>query len=92
MTRAFKILRRGVNYNPGRSSHTDFDIFSAAGGDIGSAPLSGFENDSFIAGESGAGYAMQRCCNPCLMLSRFFMVAAFVNPHDIMYGDANVPR
>ena len=28
-----------------------FDVFSA-GGDIGSAPLSGFENDSFIAGES----------------------------------------
>lgn len=66
-----------------------FDVFSA-GGDIGSAPLSGFENDSFIAGES------VRWLRNAALQSRkhgepFFMVAAFVNPHDIMYGDANVP-
>ena len=77
-----------VNYSQAAQPY-GFDIFSA-GGDIGSAPLSGFENDSFIAGES------VRWLRNAALQSRkhgepFFMVAAFVNPHDIMYGDANVP-
>lgn len=77
-----------VNYSRAAQAY-GFDVFSA-GGDIGSAPLSGFENDSFIAGES------VRWLRNAALQSRkhgepFFMVAAFVNPHDIMYGDANVP-
>ncbi|HEX3457617.1 MAG TPA: sulfatase-like hydrolase/transferase [Candidatus Baltobacteraceae bacterium] len=77
-----------VNYSTAAQSY-GFDVFSAAG-DIGSAPLSGFDNDPFIAGES------VRWLRNAAMKSRtkgepFFMVAAFVNPHDIMYGDANVP-
>ncbi|HEX4012887.1 MAG TPA: sulfatase-like hydrolase/transferase [Candidatus Cybelea sp.] len=77
-----------VNYSSVAQGY-GFDVFSA-GGDIGSAPLSGFENDSFIAGES------VRWLRKAALQSRkqgepFFMVAAFVNPHDIMYGDANVP-
>ena len=61
-----------------------------AGGDIGSSPQSGFDNDHFIAGEAvrwlreNAGAARQGG-------KPFFMVASFVNPHDIMYGNANVP-
>jgi arylsulfatase A-like enzyme len=78
-----------VNYSTVAQPY-GFDVFSA-GGDIGSAPLSGFENDSFIAGES------VRWLRNAALQSRkhgqpFFMVAAFVNPHDIMYGDANVPN
>jgi arylsulfatase A-like enzyme len=77
-----------VNYSTVAQPY-GFDVFSA-GGDIGSAPLSGFENDSFIAGES------VRWLRNAALQSRkhkepFFMVAGFVNPHDIMYGDANVP-
>lgn len=77
-----------VNYSRAAQAY-GFDVFGA-GGDIGSAPLSGFENDSFIAGES------VRWLRNAALQSRkhgepFFMVAAFVNPHDIMYGDANIP-
>ena len=76
-----------VNYT-GAIQAYGFDEFSA-GGDIGSAPYSGFNNDPFIAGEtvrglhSMAGEA-RRTGKP------FFMVASLVNPHDIMYGNANV--
>ena len=78
-----------VNYSTVAQPY-GFDVFGA-GGDIGSAPLSGFDNDPFIAGES------VRWLRNAALQSRksggkpFFMVAAFVNPHDIMYGDANVP-
>ncbi len=78
-----------VNYSTAAAAY-GFDMFGA-GGDIGSAPLSGFENDPFIAGES------VRWLRNAAMQSRksggqpFFMVASFVNPHDIMYGDGNVP-
>jgi arylsulfatase len=66
-----------------------FDVFSA-GGDIGSAPQSGFDNDPFIAGEAvrwlrASAREARRTGQP------FFMVASLVNPHDIMFGDGNVP-
>jgi arylsulfatase len=77
-----------VNYSNVGQAY-GFDVFSA-GGDIGSGPLSGFDNDAFIAGESvrwlrSTATEMRRTGQP------FFMVASFVNPHDIMFGDGNVP-
>jgi arylsulfatase A-like enzyme len=77
-----------VNYTQSIADY-GFDEFSAAG-DIGSAPRSGFDNDPFIAGESvrwlrAASAQSRRTGQP------FFMVGSFVNPHDIMFGDANVP-
>jgi arylsulfatase A-like enzyme len=77
-----------VNYS-GAAQAYGFDIFSA-GGDIGSTPDSGYDNDPFIAGES------VRCLRTIAADARktgqpFFMVASFVNPHDVMYGDGNVP-
>ncbi|MBV8198526.1 MAG: sulfatase-like hydrolase/transferase [Candidatus Eremiobacteraeota bacterium] len=77
-----------VNYKRAIATY-GFDEFSA-GGDIGSAPRSGFENDPFIAGESvrwlrAASAESRRTGQP------FFMVASFVNPHDIMFADANLP-
>ncbi len=77
-----------VNYSAALQPY-GFDVFSA-GGDIGSSPESGFDNDPFIAGESvrwlraNAGDA-KRTGQP------FFMVASFLNPHDVMYANANVP-
>jgi arylsulfatase len=63
---------------------------ASAGGDIGSAPDSGFDNDSFIAGEAVrwlrvSASEARRSGKP------FFMVASFVNPHDIMWANANIP-
>jgi arylsulfatase len=66
-----------------------FDVFGA-GGDIGSTPDSGYENDLFIAGES-ARYLREAAAPDAKNTQPFFMVASFVNPHDIMYGDGNVP-
>jgi arylsulfatase A-like enzyme len=77
-----------VNYSTAVKAY-GFDVFSAAG-DIGSAPESGYHNDPFIAGESvrwlrESAAAARRTGRP------FFMVTGFVNPHDVMYTDANVP-
>jgi arylsulfatase A-like enzyme len=76
-----------VNYSTAIKPY-GFDVFSAAG-DIGSAPESGYHNDPFIAGESVRwlrenAAAARRTGQP------FFMVTGFLNPHDIMYADANV--
>ena len=76
-----------VNYSDAIQGY-GFDVFSA-GGDIGSEPYSGFNNDPFIAGEAvrglhGLAVEARRTGQP------FFMVASLVNPHDIMYTNANV--
>jgi arylsulfatase A-like enzyme len=77
-----------VNYSTAAKPY-GFDVFSAAG-DIGSAPASGYHNDPFIAGESVRwlrenAAAARRTGQP------FFMVSSFLNPHDVMYTDANAP-
>jgi len=77
-----------VNYSQVAQPY-GFDVFSA-GGDANSDPLSGFDNDRLTAGES------VRWLRVMAMESRrtgqpFFMVASFVNPHDIMYGNGNIP-
>jgi arylsulfatase len=77
-----------VNYSTAFQPY-GFDVASA-GGDIGSAPDSGFDNDAFIAGEAVrflrvSASEARRTGKP------FFMVASFVNPHDIMFGNGNVP-
>jgi arylsulfatase A-like enzyme len=74
-----------VNYSASTQPY-GFDVFSA-GGDIGSQPQSGFDNDPFIAGESVRWLR----ANARQGEKPFFMVTSFVNAHDIMYGDANVP-
>jgi arylsulfatase len=77
-----------VNYTEAIKRY-GFDVFNA-GGDIGSSPQSGFDNDPFIAGES-VRWLRQNAEDRRRGGKPFFMVASFVNPHDIMYGDANVP-
>jgi arylsulfatase A-like enzyme len=77
-----------INYSAAAKPY-GFDVFSASG-DIGSAPESGYHNDPFIAGESVRwlrenAAAARRTGQP------FFMVSSFLNPHDVMYTDANVP-
>jgi len=77
-----------VNYTAALQSY-GFDVFSA-GGDVGSGPQSGFDNDPVIAGES-ARWLRQSATEARRSGKPFFMVASFVNPHDIMYGNANIP-
>jgi arylsulfatase len=88
MDKALLEPRPTVNYSSA-FQHYGFDVASAAG-DIGSAPDSGFDNDAFTAGEAVrwlrvSASEARRTGKP------FFMVASFVNPHDIMFGNGNVP-
>jgi arylsulfatase len=77
-----------INYSTAFQPY-GFDVASA-GGDIGSAPDSGFDNDTFIAGE--AVRWLRVSANEARRIGKpFFMVASFVNPHDIMFGNGNIP-
>lgn len=87
MDKSLLAVDSSVNYTSAIAAY-GFDTFSA-GGDIGSEPLSGFNNDPFIAGETVRGlHAMasesRRSGRP------FFMITSLVNPHDVMYANANV--
>jgi arylsulfatase len=77
-----------VNYSTAAQPY-GFDVFGA-GGDIGSAPRSGFKNDPFIAGES-VRWLREAASEARQGGQPFFMVASFVNPHDIMFGNGNIP-
>jgi arylsulfatase A-like enzyme len=87
MDKSILAAKPTVNYSDAIRAY-GFDVFSA-GGDIGSEPYSGFNNDPFIAGETVRGLhtmagEARRTGQP------FFMVTSLVNPHDIMYANANV--
>jgi arylsulfatase len=77
-----------VNYSRALQPY-GFDVFSA-GGDTNSAPDSGFRNDAFIAGE-GVQWLRTNAREARRTGQPFFMVASFLNPHDIMFGNGNVP-
>src|SRR5499433_147882 len=77
-----------VNYSTALRPY-GFDVFSA-GGDIGSDPDSGFVNEAFIAGES-VRWLRTNASEARRTGQPFFMVASFLNPHDIMFGNGNVP-
>src|SRR5499426_3425864 len=77
-----------VNYSTALRPY-GFDVFGS-GGDIGSDPDSGFENDAFIAGES-VRWLRTNASEARRTGQPFFMVASFLNPHDIMFGNGNIP-
>ncbi len=77
-----------VNYSTALQPY-GFDIF-AASGDIGSKPDSGYKNDLFTAGEV-VRRLRDNSVEPTKDKKPFFIVASFLNPHDIMYADANLP-
>ena len=77
-----------INYSTSFQPY-GFDVASAAG-DVGSYPESGFSNDDFTAGEA-VRWLRVNALEARRTGKPFFMVASFVNPHDIMYGNGNVP-
>jgi arylsulfatase len=66
-----------------------FDFFNFDGDKVG-APDQGYHVDRYFAGR-----AVRWLRTNALALNRdgrpFFMVASFINPHDIMFADANLP-
>lgn len=77
-----------VNYSTALQPY-GFDTFSASG-DVGSRPDSGFMNDVSTAGEA-ASWLRTQAVQSGKETKPFFLVASFLNPHDIMYADANMP-
>ncbi len=77
-----------VNYSEALQPY-GFEIFQPDGDKTG-APDQGYKTDVYTASES---VRWLRGNLPRLRASGqpFFLVVSFVNPHDIMYADANVP-
>ncbi len=77
-----------VNYSEALQPY-GFDIYQPDGDKTG-APDQGYKTDFYTASES---VRWLRGNVPKLRASGqpFFMIVSFVNPHDIMYADANVP-
>src|SRR5262245_33794529 len=77
-----------VDYHAGLQPY-GFDVFNFDGDKFGS-PGQGYQVDRYWSGEAVRwlrtnAQALNRKGQP------FFMVASFLNPHDIMYADANLP-
>jgi arylsulfatase len=78
-----------VNYSEALQSY-GFEIYQPDGDKTGT-PDQGYKTDVYTASESvrwlrGNVPKLRESGQP------FFMVVSFVNPHDIMYADANVPE
>jgi arylsulfatase A-like enzyme len=77
-----------VNYSQALQPY-GFDIYQPDGDKVG-APNQGYDTDVYTASE---GVRWLRGNVPKLRGSGqpFFMIVSYLNPHDIMYADANVP-
>jgi arylsulfatase len=80
--------RSTVNYTDALQPY-GFDIFEPDGDKVGD-PDQGYKTDTYTAAESvrwlrGNVPELRETGQP------FFMVVSFVNPHDIMFANANVP-
>jgi len=65
-----------------------FDVFNDIN-DIGGSPLQGYTHDPYTVGEAIHWLrknSTEKNDKP------FFLVISLLNPHDIMYGDANLPN
>jgi arylsulfatase len=66
-----------------------FDLFAATG-DSPSGPHDGYTRDCYIAGE-GVRWLRTNVPESRRSGKPFFLVLSFLNPHDIMFANANVP-
>jgi arylsulfatase len=66
-----------------------FDLFTATG-DTPSGPHDGYTRDYYIAGQ-GVRWLRTNVPESRRSGKPFFVVLSFLNPHDIMFADANVP-
>jgi len=88
MDKSLIATKNTVNYSTALRPY-GFDTFSATG-DVGSRPDSGFMNDVSTSGEV-ASWLRTNAVHAGKGDKPFFMVTSFLNPHDIMYANANMP-
>ncbi len=67
-----------------------FDLFSPDG-DVPSGPYDGFMRDFYTAGEGVRWLRTHEAARRDGQDQPFCLVLSFLNPHDIMYADANLP-
>jgi arylsulfatase len=79
---------RPVNYSAALQPY-GFDEFGATG-DVPSGPYDGYANDCAIAAD-GVRWLRTNAPKSRRNGQPFFLVLSFLNPHDIMYANANVP-
>ncbi len=79
-----------VDYHCGARNHMAFDVFNFDGDKFGIARIRDIRSIAIGPAKRFAG-----CARTHMALNRkgqpFFMVASFLNPHDIMYANANLP-
>jgi arylsulfatase len=80
--------RPGVNYSTAARPY-GFDEFLATG-DVRSGPRYGYETDFSTAGE-GVRWLRTNVPKSRESGKPFFLVLSFLNPHDIMFANANIP-
>jgi arylsulfatase len=80
--------RPTVNYS-GAAQPYGFEQFAATG-DAPSGPHDGYTRDCYIAGE-GVRWLRTNVPKSRKSGQPFFLVLSFLNPHDIMFANANVP-
>jgi arylsulfatase A-like enzyme len=85
MTKQLLEDKKTVNYSTLAQPY-GFDEFNPSG-DVNSTPLEGYSADSFTAGQA-VQWLRKNADNT---KQPFFLVVSLLNPHDIMYADANLP-
>lgn len=78
-------VKNTVNYSTLAQAY-GFDVFNPDG-DVGGQPRQGYYEDIYYSGEA-IRWLRQ---NVGKTTQPFFMILSLLNPHDIMYGDANIP-
>lgn len=86
MDKALLEYKDTVNYSRAMVPY-GFDTLGVAG-DVNSKPDSGYKHDADTAGNC-IKWLRTRQVDPERRDKPFFLVASFLNPHDIMYADAN---
>jgi arylsulfatase len=81
-------VRNTVNYSTALQRY-GFDEFGP-NGDVPSGPNDGYTKDCYTAGQ-GVSWLRTNVPKSRRSGKPFFLVLSFLNPHDIMYANANVP-
>ena len=76
-----------VNYSTLAKSY-GFDVFNPDG-DVGGTPQQAYRDDSYFVGEA-VRWLRQNQVSEKETQKPFFLVVSLLNPHDIMYADANI--
>jgi arylsulfatase A-like enzyme len=82
-------VKNTTNYSTLANAY-GIDVFNPDG-DVGGTPQQGYHNDAYFVGEA-VRWLRKNQAIAKKTHQPFFMVLSLLNPHDIMYADANLPN